>query len=151
MERTWICRTYQLGSPRNAIHLARTTRCFYKWHQEAEKSNSEKCHKCFLEPASESAGWNGNSIEPQGRRIADGWQSPVSHFLPESSSDRTIVAWTIPGRMEKLHSFDNKKLLAMTILTINLQCFYNQKSQWYEIENQVVTQRNSGRRKPNRS
>ena len=29
MERTWFCRTIEFASPRNAIHLTRTTWCFY--------------------------------------------------------------------------------------------------------------------------
>ena len=35
MELTRICRKIDFGSPRSAIHLARTIRCFYYWQQEA--------------------------------------------------------------------------------------------------------------------
>ena len=35
MERTWICRAIGFGSPRSAIHLARTNRSFDHSNQEA--------------------------------------------------------------------------------------------------------------------
>ena len=61
-------------------------------------------HWCFLELASEKTWWTGHLNEPQGRwdSVANGWPFQVSHFPPDISSDRAIIAWTIEERRKRL-------------------------------------------------
>ena len=42
MERTRMCHKTEVGSPKSAIHLPRTTRCFRAQHQEAPSDVSER-------------------------------------------------------------------------------------------------------------
>ena len=48
MERAWICRFFLIRSPRRAIHLARTARCFHHSHQEARLDVSERANSRML-------------------------------------------------------------------------------------------------------
>ena len=116
----------EVGSSRGAIHLARITRCLHTWHWETNSDITEwaECRNLlaqwqrsgsirdtiqartwfFLEPASEKTWWNGHLNEPQGQwdSVENGWRIQVSHFAPEISSDRAIIAWTIEERRKRL-------------------------------------------------
>ena len=63
-------------------------------------------HWCLLDPGSENTWWCGNSNEPRRKmrhcRIADGWQTDVSHFTSRYFQRQSHIAWTVKEMRKKL-------------------------------------------------
>ena len=167
-ERTWNCRKMNFGSPRIAIHSARTTTCSYYSNQDAyseilERANSrifrwqDHVHVHVLNDiewtntgaslglrqkicggTDITANVKENTILPRCR-----WHVQVAYFPPDISSDSQYFL----GEKEEAMTickgtFDNSKQFALYVQT-NLAVVWHWKSGTYT--------ENSGRRRATRS
>ena len=100
-------------------------------------------------PASENTWWTGNSNEPHGIwdvvAIQLGWHIKVSYFLPDMSSNRATIDWTVEERRKQLPFLmyiRHPRRFSSRPYWQSIYCaFYTRICQWYEVENQELTPR----------